>query len=154
MHLNLLCALNSCLACLPFVLSCQGLALNLGPDKVKEMSFANQTKIFPPANECTITALCPLHPAAFPKYIVKPFQFRRSLGTVFVSSNLQELNRRLYSSLESTLNATRRYGPLHGPTSSSCGGLRPRLFLPVGPKKTLFCCFGQFLVSRSNLGNF
>ena len=41
---------------------------------------------------------------------------------------------------------TRRYGPLRGPTSSSCGGLRPRLFfLPFGQKKSLLCCFGPFL---------
>ena len=40
---------------------------------------------------------------------------------------------------------TKRYGPLRGPTSSSCGGLRPRLFLPFGQKKSLFCCFGPFL---------
>ena len=36
-------------------------------------------------------------------------------------------------------------------------GLRPRLFLPFGQKKSLLCCFGpflQFLVSSSNLGNF
>ena len=40
---------------------------------------------------------------------------------------------------------TRRYGPLRGPTSSSCGGLRPRLFLPFGQKKSFSCCFGPFL---------
>ena len=32
---------------------------------------------------------------------------------------------------------TRRYGPLRGPTSSSCEGLRPRLFLPFWQKKYL-----------------
>ena len=42
---------------------------------------------------------------------------------------------------------TRRYSPLRGLTSSSCGGLRPRprLFLPFGQKKRLLCCFGPFL---------
>ena len=45
------------------------------------------------------------------------------------------------------LTDTRRYGPLRGPTSSSCGGLRPRprLFLRFGQKKKLLCCFGPFL---------
>ena len=37
------------------------------------------------------------------------------------------------------LMTTRRYGPLRGPTSSSCGGLRPRLFFL--PKKELFMLF-------------
>ena len=33
---------------------------------------------------------------------------------------------------------TRRYGMLRGPTSSSCGGLWPRLSLPFGGKKIAF----------------
>ena len=44
------------------------------------------------------------------------------------------------------VNPTRRYGLLCGPTSSSCGGLRPsakNLFLPFGHKKSLLCCFGH-----------
>ena len=41
---------------------------------------------------------------AFPRYIVKHFQFQRSLRTDILSSNFQELARRLYTSLESTLN--------------------------------------------------
>ena len=32
---------------------------------------------------------------------------------------------------------TRRYGSLPGPTSSSCGGLRPRFFFPSGEKRLL-----------------
>ena len=44
-----------------------------------------------------------------------------------------------------TFYMTRRYGPLRGPTSSSCRGLRPRLFLHFGQKKSLLCCFGPFL---------
>ena len=38
--------------------------------------------------------------------------------------------------------ATRRYGSLRGPTSSSCGGLWPLAgaFLPFGQKKSLICC--------------
>ena len=43
------------------------------------------------------------------------------------------------------LDYTRRYSPLRGLTSSSCGGLRPRLFLPFGQKKSLLYCFGRFL---------
>ena len=53
---------------------------------------------------------------------------------------------------------TRRYGPLRGPTSSSCGGLRPRLFFPFGQKKGAYYAvlvnFWQLLVPSSNLGNF
>ena len=50
---------------------------------------------------------------------------------------------------------TRRYGPLRGPTSSSCGGLRPRIF--SGKKRAYYAVlalFWQFLVSSSNLGTF
>ena len=46
------------------------------------------------------------------------------------------------------LRRTRRYGPLRGPTSSSCGGLWPlaeAFFCPSGQKKSLLCCFGPFL---------
>ena len=48
---------------------------------------------------------------------------------------------------------TRRYGPLRGPTSSSCGGF----FSPSGKKRAYYAVlahFWQFLVSSSNLGNF
>ena len=41
------------------------------------------------------------------------------------------------------IRTTRRYGSLHGPTSSSCGGLRPSaedLFCPSG-KKTNYYAF-------------
>ena len=59
---------------------------------------------------------------------------------------------------------TRRYSPLRGFSSSSCGVLRPRLFLP-GPKKSFFMriylIFGHFWWSvvtsvsfSSNLSNF
>ena len=59
--------------------------------------------------------------------------------------------------------STRWYGPLRGPTSSSCGCLRPMFFFLQ--KKSLLCCFGQFftfflcpvvaLVNfSSNLSNF
>ena len=50
---------------------------------------------------------------------------------------------------------TRRYGPLRGPTSSSCGGLR--LFCPSGKKRAYYAALAHFwhvLVSNSNLGNF
>ena len=56
--------------------------------------------------------------------------------------------------------ATRRYGPLCGPTSSSCGGLRPStkvFFGPLGKKKPYYAVlanFRPFLVSGSNLGIF
>ena len=40
---------------------------------------------------------------------------------------------------------TRRYSPLRGLTSSLCGGLWTRLFMPFGQKKSLLCCFGPFL---------
>ena len=38
---------------------------------------------------------------------------------------------------------TRRYGPLRGPSSSSCGGLRPlaEVFLLFGEKKYFLCVF-------------
>ena len=55
---------------------------------------------------------------------------------------------------------TRRYGPLRGPTSSSCGGLRPsaEAFFALRAKKKLtfavLAHFWHFLVSSSNLGNF
>ena len=43
------------------------------------------------------------------------------------------------SIVKETGEVTRRYGPLRGPTSSSCRGLWPRLFLPsgAGQKKRL-----------------
>ena len=43
--------------------------------------------------------------------------------------------------LPSSFTQTRRYGPLCGPTSSSCGGLRPRLFFALRAKKELFMLF-------------
>ena len=55
---------------------------------------------------------------------------------------------------------TRRYGPLSGATSSSCGGLRPltEAFFALHAKKRAYYAvlahFWQFLVSNSNLGNF
>ena len=60
---------------------------------------------------------------------------------------------------------TRRYSQLRGPTSSSCGGLRPWLFLPFGQKIDLIMLFwpnfGNFWCSvvtivtfSSNLSNF
>ena len=47
----------------------------------------------------------------------------------------------------------RRYGPLRGPTSSSCRGLwhSPEGFLALWAEKQ---AIRQFLVSKSNLGNF
>ena len=58
------------------------------------------------------------------------------------------------------ITTTRRYGPLRGPTSSSCGGLRPStegFFSPSGKKRAYYAVlahFWQFFVSSSNLGNF
>ena len=56
------------------------------------------------------------------------------------------------------LNPTKRYGPLHGPSSSSCGGLLPRAFLPFGQKNinfhAVFAYFRPFLVFSSNHSNF
>ena len=56
---------------------------------------------------------------------------------------------------------TRRYGPLHGPTSSSCGGLRPlaKVFvaLPAGKKRAYFAVlpiFGHFWCSLVTLITF
>jgi hypothetical protein len=42
-----------------------------------------------------------------------------------------------------TFKGTRRYGPLRGPTSSSCGGLRPsaEAFFALRAKKQLFMLF-------------
>ena len=55
---------------------------------------------------------------------------------------------------------TKRYGPLRGPTSSSCGGIRPSadgFFCPSGKKRAYYAVlahFWHFFVSSSNLGNF
>ena len=53
---------------------------------------------------------------------------------------------------------TRRYGPLRGPTFSSCRGLWPLAQAFFWTKKELIMrfwpIFWQFLVSRSNLVNF
>ena len=54
---------------------------------------------------------------------------------------------------------TRRYGPLSGPNSSSCGGFRPlaKAFFALRAKRELIMLFGPFwqlLVTSSNLGNF
>ena len=58
------------------------------------------------------------------------------------------------------INCTRRCGPLRGPSSSSCGGLRPSaeaFFCPLGKKRSFYVCFGpnfgHFWIS-SNLSNF
>ena len=51
----------------------------------------------------------------------------------------------LRNELNTSSQGTRRYSPLRGLTSSSCGGLRPMLFLPFGQKKSLLRCFGPFL---------
>ena len=58
-----------------------------------------------------------------------------------------------------SLYLTRRYGPLRGPTSSSCRGLRPRLFFALRAKKRelimlFWPIFWQFWVASSNIGNF
>ena len=47
------------------------------------------------------------------------------------------------TSRDPPLNKTRRYGPLRGPTSSSCGGLRPpaEAFFALRAKKELFMLF-------------
>ena len=58
--------------------------------------------------------------------------------------------------LACTIMSTRRYGPLRGPTSSSCGGLRPRLFCPLGKERAFYAVlahFWRFLVSSSSRGN-
>ena len=56
------------------------------------------------------------------------------------------------------LGGTRRYGLLRGPSSSSCGGLRPRFFLPFGQKRAFYTvCFAilsHFFVFSSDLSNF
>ena len=46
--------------------------------------------------------------------------------------------------LKEILEDTARYAGLL-PTPAKGFGLRPRLFLPFGQKKTLLCCFGPFL---------
>ena len=43
------------------------------------------------------------------------------------------------------IHLARRYGPLGGPTSSSCGGLLPGFFLPFGQKKDLIMLFWPIL---------
>ena len=54
------------------------------------------------------------------------------------------------------VNPTKRYGPLRGPSSSSCGGLRPlaEAFFARRAYYTVLAHFWHFLVSRNNLGNF
>ena len=49
---------------------------------------------------------------------------------------------KLYSNI--VIYETKRYGPLRGPTSSSCGGLRPRFFLLFLWKKELIMLFCPF----------
>ena len=57
------------------------------------------------------------------------------------------------------LKLTRSYGPLRGPTYSSCGGLWPlaeAFFCPLAKKKAFYAVlahFWRFLVSSSNRGN-
>ena len=59
-----------------------------------------------------------------------------------------------------TFNSTRRYGPLCGPTFSSCRGHRPsaEAFFALQAKKEhimrFWPIFWKFLVPSSNLGNF
>ena len=63
--------------------------------------------------------------------------------------------------LKLPINGTRRYGPLRGPTSSSCGGLWPRLFFAL---QRLLCCLAHFdnfwcpvvtlVTFSSNISNF
>ena len=52
---------------------------------------------------------------------------------------------------------TKRYGPLHRPTSSSCGGLRPAAKAFFRAKKRAYYAvlahFRPFSMSSSNLGN-
>ena len=73
----------------------------------------------------------------------------------------------LLSDLPQLVKETRRYGPLPGPTSSSCGGLRPsaEAFFTLRAKKELLTLFvpilGHFLCSvatsvmlSNNLSNF
>ena len=56
------------------------------------------------------------------------------------------------------VNRTRRCGPLRGPSSSSCRGLRQRPFLPFGQNKGFLYLFWpkfwSVLVISSNLSNF
>ena len=61
---------------------------------------------------------------------------------------------------DDTIILTRKYGPLRGPTSSSCGGLRPsaEAFFALWAKNkkafhAVLAHFWQFLVSSSNHGN-
>ena len=75
-----------------------------------------------------------------------------------VTEILQILDKEILQS--SQIHHTRRYGPLLGPTSSSCGGLWPlaEVFLALWAKKRAYYAvlenFWQFFVSGSNHGNF
>ena len=67
----------------------------------------------------------------------------------------------IFTSLnDPSLIATRRYSPLRGLTSSSCGGLRPtaEAFFALPAKKrvfyAVFAYFRPFLVFSSNFSNF
>ena len=95
-----------------------------------------------------------LLPFLCPQNLVCPFQFK---GALYTGTCCHIDMPHLYIVF---LWTTRRYSPLRGLTSISCGGLRPSaegFFCPSGKKRayyTVLAHFWQFLVSSSNLGNF
>ena len=75
-----------------------------------------------------------------------PIDVGKERRTFKIRVKVKNFNMCDYKSLMSigvTIMITRRYDPLRGPTSSSCGGLRPsaEAFFALGAKKELFMLF-------------
>ena len=89
-----------------------------------------------------------IQPTGFKRYFIPDYIFGQ--GWIVGNGRSEELRTPTPTDtykLSLPFSITRRYGPLRGPTSSSCGGLRPspEAFLPFGQKESLLCCFGPFL---------
>ena len=69
----------------------------------------------------------------------------KSLSSKVVRQIVYFINLQQKYIIVTPLTTTRRYGPLRGPTSSSCGGLRPRgFFCPPGKKRTYYAVLASF----------
>ena len=71
------------------------------------------------------------------------FSHKHALNTC--RSSCHHMSATLHCSLKLNLvfTVTRRCSPLRGPSSSSCGGLRPRpFFCPMGKQISFYFCFG------------
>ena len=72
-------------------------------------------------------------------------------------TRLHSKTRTLEFAHSSKILCTRRYSPLRGLTSRSCGGLRPRIFCPLGKNIVLYAVLAYFtpcLLFSSNFSNF